>query len=179
MLLYKNVDICDLESIMSKGILSIEECGNDNWADGKRANNDTSVIYIFKPLGEVNSFPKYGVALLEVDCDAIKSKMLDGDCNRGKYEEYIIDHVQPSKIKRIIIPEIFREYISIPSGIDIHWCALKADYYGDHGMQKADDVVLKQFAKTAPLMDSTWYNFFRGKMENKEIFDLYNVQYKF
>ena len=87
--------------------------------------------------------------------------------------------MQPSKIKRIIIPEIFREYISIPSGIDIHWCDLEADYYGNHGMQKADDVILKQFAKTAPLMDSSWYNFFRGKMENKEIFDLYNVQYKF
>ena len=43
----------------------MDECGNDNWADGKRANNDTSVVYLFKPLGEVNSFPKYGVALLE------------------------------------------------------------------------------------------------------------------
>ena len=78
MLLYKNVDMCDIESIISKGILSMDECGNDNWSDGKRANNDTSVVYLFKPLGDVNSFPNYSVALLEVDCDANKkNQMLD------------------------------------------------------------------------------------------------------
>ena len=36
MILYKNVDICDLKSIMEKGILSLDACGNNNWDDGKR-----------------------------------------------------------------------------------------------------------------------------------------------
>ena len=44
MLLYKNVDICDLKSIMENGILSMDECGNDNWDEGKRAENDTSMV---------------------------------------------------------------------------------------------------------------------------------------
>ncbi len=47
MILYKNVDICDLEPIAKNGILSIDECGNNNWDEGKRAENDTSVVYLF------------------------------------------------------------------------------------------------------------------------------------
>ena len=39
MKLYKNVDICDLKSIMENGILSIEECGND-----KHRNDYTEYI---------------------------------------------------------------------------------------------------------------------------------------
>ena len=46
MLLYKNVDICDLKSIIENGILSMDECGNNNWDEGKRAENDTSVVYL-------------------------------------------------------------------------------------------------------------------------------------
>lgn len=65
MVLYKNVDICDLESIVKNGILSMDECGNNNWGDGKRSDNDTSVVYLFKPIAEENVFPSYGIALLE------------------------------------------------------------------------------------------------------------------
>lgn len=50
MILYKNVDICDLKSIMEKGILSLDACGNNNWDDGKRGENSTSVVYLFQPL---------------------------------------------------------------------------------------------------------------------------------
>lgn len=50
MILYKNVDICDLVSIMEKGILSLDACGNNNWDDGKRGENSTSVVYLFQPL---------------------------------------------------------------------------------------------------------------------------------
>ena len=46
MILYKNVDICDLSSIMQKGVLSMDECGNDNWDTGKRVQNDTSSIVL-------------------------------------------------------------------------------------------------------------------------------------
>jgi hypothetical protein len=41
MILFKNVDICDLDSILRHDILSMDECGNDNWEDGDRANNPT------------------------------------------------------------------------------------------------------------------------------------------
>ena len=70
MILYKNVDICDLKSIMEKGILSLDACGNNNWDDGKRGENSTSVVYLFQPLTKENSFPEYGAALLEIDCSA-------------------------------------------------------------------------------------------------------------
>ena len=55
MILYKNVDICDLKSIMEKGILSLDACGNNNWDDGKRGENSTSVVYLFQPLTKENS----------------------------------------------------------------------------------------------------------------------------
>ena len=77
MILYKNVDICDLESIMEKGILSLDACGNNNWDDGKRGENSTSVVYLFQPLTKENSFPEYGAALLEIDCSADRSEMPD------------------------------------------------------------------------------------------------------
>lgn len=34
MILYKNVNICDLEPISKSGILSMDECGNNNWDEG-------------------------------------------------------------------------------------------------------------------------------------------------
>lgn len=71
MRLFKNVDICDLGNILEKGLLSMDECGNDNWDDGRRGDNSTSVVYLFRPKGEINSFPySYGVELVECDCDA-------------------------------------------------------------------------------------------------------------
>lgn len=75
MMLYKNVDICNLPSIMQKGVLSMDECGNNNWDTGKRVQNDTSVVYLFSPIGEKNSFPNYGDALLEVECSAAENAM--------------------------------------------------------------------------------------------------------
>lgn len=56
MLLYKNVDICDLEPIAKNGILSIDECGNNNWDEGKRAENDTSwYIYLARLVNRTHS----------------------------------------------------------------------------------------------------------------------------
>ena len=49
MILYKNVDLIDLISIMEKGILPLDECKNNNWEDGKRADNRTDVVYLFSP----------------------------------------------------------------------------------------------------------------------------------
>ena len=85
MILYKNVDICDLEPIAKNGILSRDECGNDNWDEGKRAENDTSVVYLFNPIGQRNSFPNYGTVLLEVDCDAKEHPMQKNDSHKNDY----------------------------------------------------------------------------------------------
>lgn len=125
MILYKNVDICDLGSIMEKGILSLDACGNNNWDDGKRGENSTSVVYLFHPLTKENSFPEYGAALLEIDCSADRSEMPDFDVHKGKYEEYITEQVLPSQIRRIFIPKIFKPYIEAPTNLDICWCQME------------------------------------------------------
>lgn len=179
MILYKNVDICDLESIAKNGILSIDECGNNNWNEGKRAENDTSVVYLFSPIGKQNSFSNYGVALLEVQCEAKENKIDKTDTHVDDYMEYITKKVEPSEIKRVIIPKIFKDYISVPQNVGITWCELKAEYYGNNGLEECSNKILEQFAKTAPLMSSEWFNFFRGITEKRTMIDLYNIEYIF
>lgn len=179
MVLYKNVDICDLDSISRNGILSMDECGNDNWENGRRADNDTSVVYLFDPIGQRNSFPDYGAALLEVDCDAKENPMRNNDAHKNDYREYIISKVLPAQIKRIIIPKIFKTHIEIPEELNITWCDIEADYYGDSGWEKCTESIWKQFVKTAPLMNCTWFNYFRGVTERNAMIDLNNIRYIF
>ena len=182
MILYKNVDIKDLESILSKGILSLNVSGNNNWDDGKRADNSCDVVYLFRPLTEENSFCNYGVALLEIDIpdDKIKeNQLLENDRYNGKYIEYITDEVSVQYIKTIYIPKIFKERIDLPENIlsKIIWCGMEANYYGDSGRENCPDKVLKQFAKTAEIMDASEFNFFRGVTEKRTMIDLYDIQY--
>lgn len=179
MILYKNVDICNLDSIMKNGILSMDECHNNNWGEGRRADNDTSVVYLFKPFGKCNSFPEYGTVLLEVDCDAVENQVLENDIHKSMYAEYVVGQVRPDEIRRVIIPAVFKEYINVPDGIDIMWCDLKADIYGNDGYEMCSKDLLTMFAKTAKLTDSSDFNFFRGSNENRTMIDLYNVQYLF
>ena len=184
MILYKNVDIKDLESILTKGILSLNVSGNNNWDDGKRADNSCDVVYLFRPLTEENSFCNYGVALLEIDIpdDKIKeNQLLENDRYNGKYVEYITDEVSVQYIKAIYIPELFKNRIDLPENIlsKITWCGMKANYYGDSVRENCPDEVLKQFAKTAEIMDASEFNFFRGVTEKREIIDLYDIQYIF
>lgn len=179
MILYKNFDICDLKSIMEKGILSLDACGNNNWDDGKRGENSTSVVYLFQPLTKENSFPEYGAALLEIDCSADRSEMPDFDVHKGKYEEYITEQVLPSQIRRIFIPKIFKPYIEAPTNLDICWCQMEADYYGDGGLEKCSSEILEQFARTAPFMSAKEFNFFRGMNKDRTMIDLYNIIYSF
>lgn len=179
MILYKNVDICDLESILNKGILSLNKSGNDNWDDGRRGENSKDVVYLFKPLTNENSFPNYGATLLEVEVDdAAENQLLECDMHSGRYTEYIIDEVKPFQIKNIYIPELFKERIDLPQEImdKITWCGMKANHY-DNGKVHCPEEVLKQFAKTAPIMSADSFNFFRGKFENREMIDLYDVEY--
>ena len=184
MILYKNVDIKDLESILSKGILSLNVSGNNNWDDGKRADNSCDVVYLFRPLTEENSFCNYGVALLEIDIpdnEVKENQLLENDRYNGKYIEYITDEVSVQYIKTIYIPKIFKERIDLPENIlsKITWCGMKANYYGDENKENCPDEVLKQFAKTAEIMDASEFNFFRGVTEKRTMIDLYDIQYVF
>lgn len=177
MTLYKNVDISDLDSIIKNGILSIDECRNNNWDDGKRSNNDTSVVYLFKSITEINTFPSYGIVLLEVDCDATENKMTDNDIHKDDYIEYITKEVKPNQIRKVIIPEIFKDRITFPENIEVIWCEMYAEEYGD-GDKKLPVTKdrLKIFAGTAPL-NTTEFNYFRGVDEKRHMIDLYNVKY--
>ena len=182
MILYKNVDIKDLESILSKGILSLNVSGNNNWDDGKRADNSCDVVYLFRPLTEENSFCNYGVALLEIDIsdDEIKeNQLLENDGYNGKYVEYIADKVVADCIKSIYIPKLFKNRVALPIEImsRITWCGIKANHYGDDGKENCPVEVFEQFAKTAEIMDTSSFNFFRGVSEKREMIDLYDIQY--
>ena len=184
MILYKNVDIKDLESILTKGILSLNVSGNNNWDDGKRADNSCDVVYLFRPLTEENSFCNYGVALLEIDIpdDKIKeNQLLENDRYNGKYVEYIADKVEVDCIKSIYIPKLFKNRIALPIEImsRITWCGIKANHYGDDGKENCPVEVFEQFAKTAEIMDASSFNFFRGVSEKREMIDLYDIQYVF
>lgn len=179
MILYKNVDLCDLQAIAENGILSMDDCKNDNWASGLRSNNSTQEVYLFSPLGNQNSFPNYGVALLEVDCAAKIHIMSEHDAYKDIYNEYITSKVLQSEIRKIIIPKIFKKYIVIPRGLSVTWCELEADQWEHGRLKPCGREFLLQFAKTAPLMDSTHFNFFRGVEESGEVIDLYNIKYIF
>lgn len=184
MVLYKNVDIKDLNSIIDKGILSLTESDNNNWDDGKRADNPCDVVYLFSPLTKVNSFCNYGVALLEVEIDDAlvrENELTENDRNKGKYREYITDKVDAACIKAIYIPRVFKDYITVPDQIElISWCEIGAMYYEDessHEKTECPQEVLEQFAKTAELSDASEFNFFRGFTEERRIIDLYDIQY--
>ena len=182
MVLYKNVDVKDLESILSKGILSLNVSGNNNWDDGKRADNSCDVVYLFRPLTEENSFCNYGVALLEIDIsdDEIKeNQLLENDGYNGKYVEYIADKVEADCIKSIYIPKLFKNRVALPIEImsRITWCGIKANRYGYDGKENCPVEVFEQFAKTAEIMDASSFNFFRGVSEKREMIDLYDIQY--
>ena len=182
MILYKNVDIKDLESILTKGILSLNASGNNNWDYGKRADNSCDVVYLFKPLTEENSFCNYGAALLEVEVDdVIENKLSEKDVHNGKYVEYITNEVKPEEIKAIYIPELFKERIDLPQKVmnKITWCGIKANYYGEDGKENCPDGVLERFAKTAEIMSANTFNFFRGENEDRTMIDLYDVEYVF
>lgn len=184
MILYKNVDIKDLESILEKGILSLNESGNNNWDEGKRADNSCDMVYLFKPLTKENSFCNYGAALLEVDIPdnlAKENEINENDKNKGKYVEYVVDMVESELITKMYIPEIFKERIDVEFSEEvlskIYWCEFKANYYGEGGRENCPAEVLEQFAKTAEIMDASEFNFFRGVTEERTMIDLYDVQY--
>ena len=183
MKLYKNVDIQDLNSIFERGILSLDESGNDNWDDGRRAKNRTDKVYLFSPIDDWhNTFPHYGVALLEVETDdVVGNPIAETDRNYGLYAEYIADRISPEQIKAVYIPEVFRSRIEddlcdIP--IAVTWCKMTASVYdGDRpGWRVADEHELCVFASTAPL-NTTCFNYFRGIKADGSVMDIEEVTY--
>lgn len=200
---YKNVDICDLPSILSKGILSLNQSNNDNWNNGKRVDNSRDVVYLFRPTGYENSFVQYGVALLEVEVNGKENEMVDNDVNKGKYIEYVCDCVPPENIKAVYIPKIFKDKISYHNS-KIKWVDMEAKIYSSelynanvnkYGKKDSfgfvnfpndfDEInnytdasdVLNLFAQTAEIEDSSAYNYFRGTLPNGEVIDLKYIHY--
>lgn len=119
MRLYKNVDIKDLGSILEKGILSMDACGNNNWEPGYRADNATNVVYLFKPLPfKCNYFSQYGQALIECEVnDAKENEFLPNDYNKGLYVEYVTSEVKPQDIKAVYIPNEYKDQVTISSDL--------------------------------------------------------------
>lgn len=119
MRLYKNVDIKDLDSILEKGLLSMDACGNNNWQPGYRAANATNVVYLFKPLPfKRNYFSQYGQALIECEVnDAEENEFLPNDYNKGLYVEYVTSEVKPQNITAIYIPNEYKEQVTISSDL--------------------------------------------------------------
>lgn len=201
---YKNVDICDLPSILSKGILSMNASGNNNWDSGHRVNNSRDVVYLFRPTGYENSFVQYGVALLEVEVDGVENEMVETDVNRGKYIEYICDCVPPENIRAVYIPKLFKNRISFRHS-KIRWVRMEAkifsselwesnmnkygemcslgykklpdDFDGILNYENCSEELLRFFADTAPIEDSSEYNYFRGITPDSEMIDLEDIHY--
>lgn len=177
MILYKNVDLIDLISIMEKGILPLDECENNNWEEGKRADNRTDVVYLFSPSApEVkNSFINYGLALLEVDIEsATENELTSCDVNAGKYTEYITDKVSPEQIKAIYLPDFLKERIidldnedKLLPNYPITWCHMD---FSEWDRPFTPDR-LKIFADTANLSTSQ-INYFRGVDERRHMIDI-------
>ena len=112
MKLFKNVPLEDLESVLRLGILPISEIGNDNWAEGKRANNSTDVVYLFSPINELNSFIQYGSVLLEIELEtATKNEIWENDVNKDRYEEYITSEVKAEERRNIYIPIFLKRFV--------------------------------------------------------------------
>lgn len=180
MRLFKNVDLCDLQSILSKGILSLDDCGNNNWIGHRRANNVTDKVYLFSPINSENSFINYGIVLLEVDVEAEPSEMTDHDAYIGKYNEYICDIVKPEQIIAAYIPAIFKDKITFQNS-KIKYVEISADWCNEDVVpwvtEKCSEEVLKRFAETANFECSNDYNFFRGMTEKRHMIDLKNLRY--
>ena len=205
MKLFKNVSIIDLVKILKDGILPISKTGNNNWGDGRRADNSTDVVYLHRPAGHENSFTHYGFVLLEVDIDdARESALLANDDNIGRYDEFIADEVAPENITAIYIPKILKERLeNLPAFVSedladlagvldrVTWCEMTAkECVGAVPAPTADnpfetksiyeavsDEKMKQFAKTVNLFDEE-LNYFRGVDANGNAMDLYDIHYE-
>ena len=190
MKLYHNADVTDLISILENGLLPMSVTNNNKWEGNRRADNRTDAVYLFNPLRR-NSFTQYGICLVEVETDtAVERTMVDNDVNKGEYTEYTVNAITPRQIKRVYIPEIFKEKASqyVPKSDKVVWCEMYAEEItgstvnDDNRVEliysQVSEEELEQFARTASIeVDSL--NYFRGISAKNEMIDLYNINYKF
>lgn len=183
MKLYKNVNIEDLESILKKGVLSIRDCGNNNWRDGKRANNADDVVYLFEPAGSINSFVQYGAALLEIEVNSPTEAMMDAqDVNIGKYREFTVQKISTEQIKAIYIPKIFEGKDELNEAIAqrVTYCEIEAEVY----CSDANEWMQASEMDFAPLLayerftSTDFVNYFRGINHDNTMVDYRNFTYK-
>lgn len=180
MKLYKNVDIFDVENILRIGLKCLDVVC-DNWESGNRANNDTSVVYLFRKIKNgCNSFPRYGAALLEIETSgAVKNEIGKNDYNYNKYIEYVKKEIRPEEIKNIYIPYVYREKCAecLDSSIfsRVTFCEFSADIYNGFDLKPATKYDIEKIKRNEL---NTWEdNFFRGINDKKEVFDYYNINY--
>lgn len=205
MKLYHNCDIIDLEKILEEGLLPLSKTNNDKWENKKRGYNSRECVYLFKPIGKVNSFPNsYGIVLLEVETEANEVEMARNDVHFNDYKEYTTSEVTPSEIKKIYAPKIFRKKIKkiISEEVfkKIKFVEMGATYYDEEICKKIcklNEELAEKYGifsvKTieAPRVPASkeiikkfgetasiaiGFNFFRGK-ENNKIIDLYDIEY--
>lgn len=187
MKLYKNVDICDLQSIRENGIMSMDDVYNElglmSWEEGKRAHNATNVVYLFQPIENgANSFPRYGAALLEIDVPdswVEQNEIGENDYNHGKYAEFICYRSIPFEcVKTVYIPNMPGKFVPESlHGMPVRFCDISGDDWEGNPMSKEQ---LEQFKNTVPSIQSTGvYCYFRGTDKTGKILDIYNVRYVF
>ncbi len=178
MKLYKNVDIKDLESILENGILPISVTGNDNWKEGARANNSKDVVYLFDALNKGDSFVNYGLALIEVEVEALENEMIDNDINKDSYVEYICNEVKPSEILNVYIPNFVDYNDSRVTKVDYFCETYIEGKEGDISFTKLTGELKERFEETAPISTSD-FNYLRGVNTNNTMIDTYNWKYLF
>lgn len=206
MKLYHNCDIIDLEKILEEGLLPLSKTNNDKWENKKRGDNSRECVYLFRPIGKVNSFPSsYGIVLLEVETEAKEVEISRNDVHFNDYKEYTTSKVAPSEIKKIYAPKIFRKKIEkiISEEVlkKIKFVEIEATYYDEEICKKIcklNEELVEKYGifsvKTieAPRVPAPkeiikkfgetasitiGFNFFRGK-ENNKIIDLYDIEYR-
>lgn len=193
---YKNVDIKDLESILEHGLLSMDESGNNNWDDGRRANNPTNVVYLFKPKNR-NCLVMYGLILLEIreEISARRVDFCQNDYNVENYDEFVVDRVVPQEIKAIYAPLFLKERISamLPKDVTSHitWVEFKAYVYTPDAAQavKFDrfgsgyrECIAYEYSlmqKDSCNLSTNDFNYFRGFDKNRLICDYPILDYIF
>ena len=197
MVLFHNANLTDINAICEQGLLPASVSRNYNWESNKIADNSVNVVYLFSPKSKKNTFTEYGICLIEVDIDdANENELACNDKHSNDYTEYVTQSVSPEQIKAIYIPEIFKSRINEYTELSekalnkIVWCDMEAEIYdkyipnpndkyglgGTHVYKRADKKVLDKFVETAPL-DVTYFNYFRGLYDNREMIELYNVIY--
>lgn len=208
MKLYHNCDIIDLEKILEEGLLPLSKTNNDKWENKKRGDNSRECVYLFKPIGKVNSFPNsYGIVLLEVETEANEVEMARNDVHFNDYKEYTTSEVTPSEIKKIYAPKIFRKKIEkiISEEVlkKIKFVEIEATYYDEEigkEIQKINNTLIEKYGyfkveilenprvpapkevieRFGETAEITMdFNFFRGVDENNRTIDIYDIEYVF